>query len=150
MQWLPPDEVDLEAESPSFVTLPPGPRLMVLGQTSAGCRFLTSDDRCSVYSARPRDCELYPFVLERDDQRRPLRLTLFEPEGCGDRAPMPKNLSLLANADTKRWAELDDYRTFVARWNRLARHRLRFGHRVGTAEQFLAFIDSSPPHEATT
>ena len=149
VEWLPPDEVELEAESASFVMLPPGPRLMVLGQTSVGCRFLTSDGRCSVYSARPRDCELYPFVLERDDRRRPQRLALFEPEGCGERAPAPKDLSLLVSADAERWAELDDYRMLVNRWNRLARHRLRFGHHAGTAEQFLAFIDSSPAHEAT-
>jgi uncharacterized protein len=141
--WLPPNEVELDAESASFVTLPTGPRLMVLGHASTGCRFLMSDSRCSVYAARPRDCELYPFVLERDDRRRPRRLTLFEPEGCGERAPTPMNLSTLARADAERWAELDDYRTLVKRWNRLSRHRLRFGHRSGTAEQFLAFLDSN-------
>jgi uncharacterized protein len=140
VEWLPPDEVDPDAESASFVMLPPGSRLMVLSHTSAACRFLTSDARCSVYSARPRDCELYPFVLERNARRRPMRLTLFDPKGCGDRAPTPTNLSLLARADAERWTELDDYRTLVTRWNRLARHRRRFGHRGGTVEQFLAFI----------
>lgn len=143
VEWLTPNEVDFEAESASFVTLPQGLRLMVLGHASAGCRFLTSDNRCSVYAARPRDCELYPFVLERDERRRPLRLTLFDTDGCGDRAPRPESLSMLARSDAQRWAELDDYRALVARWNRLARQRLRFGHRAGAAEQFLAFIGSN-------
>src|SRR5687767_10713768 len=58
VQWLSPDEVDFEAESASFVTLPEGPRLMVLAHAGGGCRFLASDNRCSVYEARPRDCEI--------------------------------------------------------------------------------------------
>jgi Fe-S-cluster containining protein len=82
VDWLAPAEVDLDAESASFVTLPPGPRLMVLAHAGAGCRFLTSDGRCSVYSARPRDCEMYPFVVERNEGRPPLRLALFEPEAA--------------------------------------------------------------------
>jgi Fe-S-cluster containining protein len=137
--WLPPEDVDLDAESASFVALPEGPRLMVLSHGGRGCRFLTTDDHCSVYSARPRDCELYPFVLERDERRRPVRLALFDPEGCGDRAPSPTNLEALVAADTTRWAELDGYRELVARWNRLARHRSRLRHRARSAAEFLAF-----------
>jgi len=150
VEWLSPAEVDFAAESASFVTLPPGPRLMVLAHASAACRFLTSDDCCSVYSARPRDCELYPFVLERDDRRKPRRLTLFEADGCGDRTPTPRELSSLARADSVRWAELDDYRSLVKRWNLAARHRRRFGHPACTAEQFIAFIGSSRAYESTT
>jgi Fe-S-cluster containining protein len=143
VEWLPPDEVDFEAESASFVTLPAGPRLMVLIHTNAACRFLTGDAHCSVYSARPRDCELYPFVLERDERRRPVRLTLFESQGCGERSTTANNLSTIARADAQRWEELDEYRSLVSRWNRMAQHRRRFGHRAGTAEQFFAFIDYS-------
>jgi Fe-S-cluster containining protein len=141
VQWLGPNEVDFEAESASFVTLPEGQRLMVLAHGGSGCRFLTSDDRCDVYSARPRDCELYPFVLERDERRR-LRLTIFEPDGCGARAAMPGDVGTLTSADAERWAEVDEYRALVCRWNRLARHRQRFGHRAGTEEEFLTFIQA--------
>lgn len=137
VSWLPPVGVDPDADSASFVTLPEGPRLMVLAHGKTGCRFLTSDDRCSVYSARPRDCELYPFVLERDEERKVVRLALFEPEGCGDRASTPASLAELERADAQRWAEVDAYRALVARWNRLAQHRRRLGHRSGTVEQFL-------------
>jgi Fe-S-cluster containining protein len=141
VEWLRPDEVNFDAESASFVTLPAGPRLMVLAQSNAACRFLTSDDRCSVHAARPRDCELYPFVLEREERRRPVRLALFEPQGCGERGETAVDLEMLASADARRWAELHEYRTLVARWNRLADHRRRFGHRAGTARQFLAFTE---------
>jgi uncharacterized protein len=138
--WLPPDTVDLDAESASFVDLLQGPRLMVLAHEGRGCRFLTAEDRCSVYAVRPRDCELYPFVLERNERRAPVRLTLFEPAGCGDVATPPRHLDDLVRADDERWAELDAYRALVARWNRLARHRRRLRHRAGTTEEFLEFV----------
>lgn len=139
VEWLGPERVDLDAESASFVSLPEGPRLMVLAHGSRGCRFLNENDRCDVYAARPRDCELYPFVLERDERRAPVRLALFEPEPCGDRAPLPASLADLARADAKRWEELDTYRERVKRWNVLARHRRRLGHRARSASAFLAF-----------
>jgi Fe-S-cluster containining protein len=150
VEWLSPAEVDFEAEADGFVTLPAGPRLMVLAHARAACRFLTSDDRCGVYSARPRDCEVYPFVLERDEQRRPRRLTLFDPEGCGDRAKAPQDLFRLARADDDRWAEVDDYRTLVKRWNRVARHRRRFGYKPGDAAHFIAFLGSKGALDSTT
>lgn len=143
VEWLAPEDVDFEAESASFVTLPEGPRLMVLAHAGGGCRFLTSDNRCGVYETRPRDCEIYPFVIERDEARRVVRLAMFEPEGCGERGATAMNFGGLARTDALCWAELDEYRRLVARWNRLARQRHRFGHREGTAEQFLAFVSVS-------
>jgi len=142
VDWLPAEAVDLDAESASMVALPVGPRLMVLAHGPAGCRFLTDGDRCAVYSARPRDCELYPFVLERDERnpRKPLvRLALFDPAGCGDRSATPVALPELEQADRRRWQEVAAYRALVARWNRLARHRQRFGHRARGAAEFVAF-----------
>jgi Fe-S-cluster containining protein len=147
VEWLTPERVDLDAESASFVTLSEGPRLMVLAHGTRGCRFLGSDDRCGVYAARPRDCELYPFVLERNESRAPVRLSLFEPEPCGDRSPVPARAEDLVQADATRWAELGAYRERVARWNVLARHRRRLGHRARTASEFLAFAlaDAAAP-----
>jgi hypothetical protein len=79
-------------------------------------------------------------VLERNERREPVRLALFEPEACGDTAPAPIALASLERADAERWAELDAYRTLVARWNRLAGHRRRFGHRVASAREFVGFL----------
>lgn len=138
--WLPSTAVDLDAESASFVSLSEGPRLMVLAHAARGCRLLGEDDRCSAYAARPRDCQLYPFVLERNERRMPVRLSLFDATGCGDVASSPVSLTSLERADAERWAELEVYRSLVARWNRLAGHRRRFGHRAGSARDFLEFL----------
>ncbi len=140
IDWLLPDGVDLGAEYSSFVTLPEGPRLMVLAHGAAGCRLLGPDDRCRAHAARPKDCQLYPFVLERNERQKPVRLSLFEPQGCGDVAGTPTSFASLAQADAERWAELDAYRALVARWNRLARHRQRLFHRAATAPDFIAFV----------
>lgn len=143
VEWLLPESVDLDAESASLVLLPSGPRLMVLAHGSKGCRFLTEEDSCSVYSARPRDCVLYPFVLERNERNDPVRLALFDPAGCGDRAEQASSLAELDRADTARSREVEAYRELVARWNRFASHRRRFRHRARTAEEFLAFAIES-------
>jgi Fe-S-cluster containining protein len=144
LDWLAPEAVDLDAESASFVTLPEGPRLMVLAHADNACRLLDADDRCGAYAARPRDCQLYPFVLERDERREPRRLSLFDPAGCGDVGSVRASLSALERADAERWAELETYRALVARWNRLARHRRRFGHRARTAREFVGFLLDPP------
>jgi Fe-S-cluster containining protein len=140
LDWLAPDAVEPDAETSSFVSLPGGPRLMVLAHGARGCKLLGADDRCTAYAARPKDCQLYPFVLERDERRAPVRLALFEPEGCGDRAPAPISLASLERADAERWSEIEAYRALVARWNRLAGHRRRFGHRAANAREFVTFL----------
>src|SRR5262245_43390075 len=89
---LEPDQVDFAAEAASFVDLPGGPRLMVLAHDAGACRLLRVDGACGAYDARPRDCRLYPFVLERGDARHVTRLTLFHPEGCGERDGAGVNL----------------------------------------------------------
>jgi uncharacterized protein len=138
--WLPPASVDLDAESASLVSLPEGARLMVLAHGARGCQLLGVDDRCGAYAARPKDCQLYPFVLERNERREPVRLSLFDPAGCGDTATSPGSSAWLERADAERWDELAAYRALVARWNRLAALRRRFGHRARTARDFLAFL----------
>jgi Fe-S-cluster containining protein len=146
VEWLAPEAVDFVPESASFVVLPAGPRLMVLAHEAGGCRLLGPGDRCRAYEARPLDCRLYPFVVERDSERRVVRLSLFDPAGCGDRAPHPANVADLARAEAERCDELDGYVAVVARWNRLATHRRRLRHAQKGAEDFFAFAGVPDGH----
>jgi Fe-S-cluster containining protein len=138
--WLTTDEVDFAAESASFVSLPNGPHLMVLAHAGGACRLLRADGTCSAYSARPLDCRLYPFVLQRDAARRPTRLALFEPEGCGERGTDGPSLLDLDRDDAERSAVLEEYAALVTRWNRLARHRARLRHPARGAPDFFGFL----------
>lgn len=140
VQWLAPDEVDMEGEPSSFVELRGGRRLMVLAQDAGACRFLDEQQRCSVYAARPADCRLFPFHLERDAQGMPRELTLLAFEGCDYQRDGHNDAAELEQSDAARWAELADYQLRVASWNRLVRHRRRFGRLGGDAADFLAFV----------
>jgi len=114
---------------------------MVLAHDAGGCRLLGADQRCQAYDARPQDCRVYPFVVERDARGGPARLSLFEADPCGDRAETPPlELGDVARADSARWAEVSEYRAHVARWNRLARQRARLRHRAHGERDFLSFL----------
>jgi Fe-S-cluster containining protein len=138
--WLEPEQVDLDAESAGMVALPGGPRLMVLAHDALGCQLLGTDQRCRAYDARPQDCRVYPFAIERDGDGRMLRLALFDAEACGDRADPPLETGDVERADRERWVEVAEYRAHVARWNRLAHQRERLRHRTHGEHDFLAFL----------
>ncbi|HEY3494494.1 MAG TPA: YkgJ family cysteine cluster protein [Polyangiaceae bacterium] len=140
VDWLAPEEVDFAAEAESFVVFPEGPRLMVLAHERGACRQIADDGSCGAYAARPLDCRLYPFVLERDEERRVRKLALFDPRGCGERGAELESLTVLECADAERWAALEEYGALVARWNRFARHRARLGHRTRDRQDFFAFL----------
>jgi Fe-S-cluster containining protein len=153
VEWLPPEQVDLDAVSASMVLLPPGPRLMVLAHAAGACSLLDTDHRCRAYSARPLDCRLYPFVLERAADRRVTRLSLFDPAGCGELRAEAADLDELARTDEARWTRLSEYQALVARWNRMARHRARLRHRAHGELEFMAYLQrvwGQPPEPHAT
>jgi Fe-S-cluster containining protein len=151
VDWLAPDEVDMTNEPGSFVELRGGRRLMVLAQRDGACHLLGSGQRCSAYAHRPLDCRLYPFDLSRDEAGTLVRLGRLDPDGCGDlaepadMAEPAMAIAELDSSDERRWRELADYQSRVARWNQLARHRQRFRRRVGDADEFFAFLGLAPP-----
>lgn len=138
--WLGAEAVDLDAESASMVELPRGPALMVLAHAAGGCALLTSEQRCSAHAARPQDCRVYPFVVERGRDGDGQRLSWFEGEPCGDLSDEATPVAEFERADQVRWAELTEYRAHVARWNRLARHRARLHHSARGEREFLAYL----------
>jgi Fe-S-cluster containining protein len=146
VDWLGPDAVDMAGEPESFVELPVGRRLMVLAQRADGtaCRWLDSADRCSVYAARPQDCRMYPFHLERlSESVHPgtlrVRLSLLSLTDCDYERDGHAEVRRLLREDGERSRELAEYQQVVARWNRLQRHRRRLRRPLGSAAEFFAF-----------
>jgi len=152
VEWLAPDAVDMTGEPGSFVELSEGRRLMVLAQSQGVCQLLGIDNRCRVYASRPRDCRLFPFDASftsgKDGKLR--RLRLLPLSDCEYDPTDHHDPQELAREDRDRWQELRAYQGRVARWNRLAKHRKRLGHRVGSADAFLAFalMKRSPQADA--
>lgn len=130
----------MASEPGSFVELSEGRRLMVLAHEGGACHLLDSHRRCSAYAARPRDCQLFPFDLTRDALGRVEGVLLLQLEGCSEERGPGADIGELAASDAQRWAELADYQARVLRWNRLARHRRRFGRRPGGTADWLAFL----------
>ena len=148
VDWLRPDDVDMTGEPASFVELNVGRRLMVLAHSSGQCRWLDASLRCRVYAARPLDCRSYPFSIEPREDASSMALSLLSFVSCDPRDDVPADDApgeaasalALTEQDTERWRELSEYQALVARWNRLARHRRRLGHRVRGAPEFLRFL----------
>lgn len=136
--WLSPDEVNMTGEPASFVELSQGRRLMVLAQAHGACKLLGPDDRCTAYAARPLDCRAFPFDIERTDPAR-IRLTLLPLLNCDHARDGAQDVAAIEAVDAQRWRELERFQRDVARWNRLAGHRRRLGHRLGSAADFLRF-----------
>jgi uncharacterized protein len=143
VDWLTPDDVDMTNEPGSFAELAGGRRLMVLAHADGACRVLNAEQRCGAYAARPWDCRLYPLALERDQHGQLRRVSRLDRNGCGDEQGAPADLAQLSTEDEQRWAELADYQARLSRWNQWARHRRRFRHPLGDADQLLAFLGFS-------
>jgi Fe-S-cluster containining protein len=138
--WLTPDDVDMTGEPETFVELNVGRRLMVLAQQDGACVLLGADNRCSAYSARPRDCELFPFAPDLDAAGAIERLELLPFLACEAAWDGTNDARELASAHARRERELAQYRERVAAWNQLARRRRRFRHPVGDGAAFLTFL----------
>lgn len=140
IDWLPPSAVDMTDEPGTFFELPEGRRLMVLRQERGACHLLDGEGRCSAYTARPLDCALFPFDLERDGRNTPVRLSLLRFEGCSDERGEAASLEEVAALDAQRWQELAQFQAYAARWNRLVRHRRRFRRAAGSADELIVFL----------
>jgi Fe-S-cluster containining protein len=139
VEFLTPEAVDMTGEPDGFIDLREGRRLMVLAQENAACRLLGKDNRCLVYSARPRDCQAFPFDFGLPSTPADARhLTLLPLAGCEYESGEHHDAHQLLATDTARWSELCAYKSFVARWNRRARHQRRLGHPVGSSALFIA------------
>jgi Fe-S-cluster containining protein len=138
VDFLAPDEVDMTGEPSSFVELRAGRRLMVLAHRSGTCVLQDEGGLCSVHRHRPLDCRLYPFDLSNRTGQSVLGLL---PLGaCAAAFEACIDLGELAREDEARWAALSAYQARVARWNRLSRHRRRFGHRLADHVAFLEWL----------
>ena len=139
VDWLAPDAVDMTGEPESFAELSEGRRLMVLRHRNGACSLLGADNRCGAYGARPRDCRAFPFDFVSAAPAGPPRLRLLPLERCDYRVDGANDEAELAREDEIRWAELRDYQTLVARWNRRAWHRRRLHRSPGDGAAFLAY-----------
>jgi Fe-S-cluster containining protein len=136
LAWLSPDAVDMTGEPESFVELEEGRRLLALQQRGGACVFL-AEDRCTLYTQRPRACRLYPFDVSLGRKHGIRRLKLLEPALCSGDTAGWTNPARLARQQRTHHDELEEHVAAVQRFNRKQRHRHRMGLPLLSAEHFL-------------
>ncbi len=100
-----------------------GARVMGLRRRHDQCIFLTADNRCRIYSARPLNCQIYPidYIYGRQHTRIIVRRDQWCKGKCtGELDPQ----KLLALADRLNAACAETIR-FVERWNRRTEGRAK-------------------------
>jgi len=140
VRWVDRHGIDLPGEPESFVMLHPGRRVMVLRHARGHCRFLGSDDRCTIYEARPLGCRIFPFDPDFNRQGELVRLRMIEATDCPYETDGKNSVTKLRALHRQTEAELTDYHAKVVDWNRQQRARVRRGQTAAPTREYLAFL----------
>lgn len=147
VKWVTRHEIAMEDEPEAFVRLKQGKRVMVLGHRRGACRYLGKDNRCTVYTARPSGCRVFPFDSTFTRDGRLKRLQLIQATECLYQLDGENDVDQIRSQRESHDAEQHRYYDRVAEWNRLQERAKRRGARVGSARDFLDFLGVSLPGE---
>ena len=140
INWVRCRDIDLTSGSENFVSLRAGRRVMVMRRRRGVCRFLGSDDRCSIYSLRPLGCRIFPFDPHFGRSGKLIRLSMIDATQCGYESNGTNGVRDLRRLykDTER--ELAAYHAKVADWNREQTRRRRLGRTAACASEYLRYL----------
>lgn len=150
IQWVTRFEIEMDDEPEAFVILRQGKRAMVLKHERGGCRYLGSDNQCTIYKSRPLGCRMFPFdptFYTRGERRGTIRhLKLIPATECAYELDGDNDADELRGLHEIYEAENRAYHAKIAAWNRLQRRRLRAGQAAQTASEYLVFLglDAAP------
>ena len=84
LEFLSPEEVDdVEEDDPTWLEVNGEKFIMALRRDDNGCHFLNTKTKlCTIYSARPLLCRLYPFKVVEDKDGNFKGFTLHKDVGC--------------------------------------------------------------------
>ena len=142
VDWLPTHAVDLTGEPGSLVVLDATRALsvMTLAQRERACIFLGADQRCSVYTARPGNCRVFPFAASFGRRGGVRRLRLLQGTDCAHERDGHNDPHALREADALRWTEHRHTLEQIRLWNRAQRRRTLLGRPLHGAQQFFDFL----------
>jgi len=137
VRFYSPSEVE-DDDDQSWIKFSYGRRFLGLRKKRGPkCFFLDNEGKCTVYSARPMTCRIFPvnFVVDDDDRLESIEIADIVTDKfikCryyyGDKRSVSYYESLAVRADR----ELTQFRKKIEEWN-----RLRSG---GRKDDFLAFL----------
>jgi len=140
VRWVDRNGIDMDDEPEAFVMLRQGKRVMVLRHEGGGCRYLGSDDRCTIYNHRPLGCRIFPFDPTFKEDGKLRRLKLIQATDCLYELDGENDLDEMRTLHGKHLAATAAYQKKVARWNARQSERKDRGKKAETAADFLAFL----------
>jgi Fe-S-cluster containining protein len=140
VRWVDRNGIDMDDEPEAFVMLRQGKRVMVLRHEGGGCRYLGSDDRCTIYGHRPLGCRIFPFNPSFADSGKLRRLTLIDATDCQYELDGQNDLDKIRDLHAKHQAATRVYQEKVASWNAVQAERKKRGRKPQTAADFFDFL----------
>ncbi len=140
VRWVDRNGIDMDDEPEGFVMLRQGKRVMVLRHAGGGCRYLGSDDRCTIYNHRPLGCRIFPFDPSWTDDGKLRRLKLIQATDCKYELDGENDVDKMRVLHTKHLASTSAYQAKVATWNARQAERKQRGKKAQTAADFFSFL----------
>jgi len=133
-----PREISLDLDHEGWVKMSGGEHIMGLKQKRDCCVFLSGDDRCIAYKARPLTCRTYPFDIELDRRGRIIALGLqqkasYKDKSCVAAPRITHNNNRVIEYAKKEDREDRSYWEKCAQWNKSPRQK-------HTLKNFLTFM----------
>ena len=141
VKWVDRHGIDMDDEPEGFVMLRQGKRVMTLRHEQGGCRYLDEKDRCSIYTARPVGCRIFPFdptFGKRDGKLR--RLTLIQAADCKYAMDGENDVGEIKKLHEQHEETTNAFHERIAEWNREQMRRKRGGKAAQTAREFFQFL----------
>ena len=112
-----PRDADCDDDFDGWVKLGRGKRALSLKQKNKRCIFLSDENTCVVYDARPMTCRTFPWMVYLDEDGDVEEMFLNDEIGCGlGHGPHIPRKELLANV-RKEDSRDDAYYRKVRKWN---------------------------------
>jgi len=140
IRWVDRHGIEMDDEPEGFVSLRQGKRVMVLKHERGACRYLGSDNRCTIYTARPLGCRIFPFDPTFDKKGKLRRLKLIQAADCKYELDGENDPDAIRKLHTRYEEATHAYQDRVAEWNKLQKARRRAGRRSQSSKEFLAFL----------
>ena len=140
VRWVDRNGIDMDDEPEAFVNLRQGKRVLVLRHEGGGCRYLGSDDRCTIYNHRPLGCRIFPFDPTFREDGKLLRLKLIPATDCKYELDGDNDIDKVQTLHGKHIAATNAYQAKVASWNARQAERKRSGKKPQSAADFFDFL----------
>jgi len=140
VRWVDRNGIDMDDEPEAFVMLRQGKRVMVLRHSGGGCRYLGSDDRCTIYNHRPLGCRIFPFDPSWTEDRKLRRLKLIQATDCLYELDGQNDVDKMRVLHKRHLASTSAYQAKVAAWNARQAERKQRGKKAQTAADFFNFL----------